>query len=204
MDTQTGKISDKGSELERVAQAVQDSLTDDMVARLAATASGALDVADRISRSGLVDAIPTLARLVADGDLERIAQLARLVGAAQDAMTDDMVGRLAETLGEGLSLLDRLNRAGVGRLIGVLEGMNATGTLDRVAAALPSLMDRLDRMNTMLESLEHAAGALSTEKPAAGGLAGAWRLMADRDNQEVLRFLFGIGREFRAVYSQKK
>ncbi len=264
METQAGSNLNTGGELEHVAQAAQDSLTDDMVARFAATATGAMDIIDRVNRTGLADAIPALAqlvqngdlerithlarlvgsaqdamtddmvgrlsqtlsngldlldqvgragferaipsisRLIADGDLERIVQLARLVCSAQDAMTDDMVGRLSETIGDGLSLLDRLNRAGVGQLISALEQMNTSGALERIAAILPSLMGRLERLNTMLEALEHSAETLSKETPASGGIGGAWRLLANRENQEVMRFLFGIGRELRSTIVQKK
>ncbi|MDA8362754.1 MAG: hypothetical protein M0Z84_02800 [Gammaproteobacteria bacterium] len=264
METHAESILNNGGELERVAQAAKDSLTDDMVGRLAATATGAMDLVDRINRTGLADAIPALAalvqngdlerithlarlvgsaqdaltddmvgrlsqtvsngldlmdqvgragferaipvlsRLVSDGDLERIVQLARLVSSAQDALTDDMVGRLSETVGEGLSLLDRLNRAGAGQLIGVLEQMHSSGALERIAAILPSLMGRLERLNVMLEAIERSATALVGEAPASGGIGGAWRLLGNSENQEVMRFLFGIGRELRATFVQKK
>ncbi len=264
METHAESVSKNGSELDRVTQAAKDSLTDDMVARLAATATGAMDLVDRVNRAGLSDAVPVLAalvhngdleriahlarlvgsaqdaltddvvgrlsqtvcsgldlmdqvaragferaipvlsRLVADGDLDRIVQLARLVSSAQDAVTDDMVGRLAETVGEGLSLLDRLNRAGAGHLIGVLEQMNTSGTLGRIAGVLPDLMGRLERLNTMLESIERSAAALAREAPASGGIGGAWRLLGNSENQEVMRFLFGIGRELRSTLVQNK
>ena len=264
MENHAERIMKNGSELERVVQAAQDSLTDDMVSRIAATATGAMDILDRVNRTGLADAIPALAqlvrngdlerithlarlvgsaqdamtddmvgrlsqtvasgldlmdqvgragferaipvlsRLVSDGDLERIVQLARLVSSAQDAMTDDMVGRLAETIGEGMSLLDRLNRAGAGQLIGVLEQMHTSGALERIAAILPSLMGRMERLNTMLEAVERSVDALAKETPASGGLGGAWRLFGNRENQEVMRFLFGVGRELRGTYVQKK
>ncbi len=264
MEKITGRNMNNGSDLEHVAQAAQDSLTDDMVSRLAATATGAIDIVDRIGRSGLADAIPTLAKLVQNGDLERIVHLARVVGSAQDALTDDMVGRLsqtvsngldlmdqigragferaipilsrlvsdgdlervvqlarlghaaqdamtddrvarlAETVGEGLSLLDRLNRAGAGQLIGALEQMHTSGALERIATILPSLMGRLERLNTMLEAVESSAEALAREAPATGGLGGAGRLFADHENQEVMRLLFGVGRELRSTFVQKK
>ncbi len=204
MNSAAEKITGDGGELERLMQAAKDSLTDDMVSRLSATATGAMDIVDRVNRSGLIDAIPALAQLVQNGDLDRIIQLARLVHSAQDALTDDMIGRLAETVGEGLSLLDRMNRAGVGRLIGVLEEMQASGVLERVANMLPGLMGRLERVNAMFESMERAADSLTKEAPTNGGIMGVWHLLADRNNQEVLRFMFGAGRELRSVYMPKK
>ncbi len=264
METQVTGSSSNGSEIDRVVQAAKDSLTDDMITRLASTAAGAMDMVDRINRSGLGDAIPALAalvqngdldrivqlarlvgsaqdaltddvvgrlsqtvssgldlmdqvtragferaipvlsRLVSDGDLERIVQLARLASSAQDALTDDMVGRLAETIGEGMSLLDRFNRAGAGQLVGVLETMHSSGSLDRIATMLPDLMTRLERMNGMLEKLEQSAATVAGEAPASGGVGSAYRLFCNKENQEVMRFFFGVGKEMRSMLIQKK
>lgn len=164
-------------QLARLYGSAQDALTDEMVGRLSDTVGTGLCLLDQVNRSNLGDALPIISRMIADGDLERIAQLARLVGSAQDALTDDMVGRLAETLGESLSMLDRANRCGLGRLITIMERMEATGALVRVNDAL---------METS-EDMKH-------NKPGAGGFRGLWRLIRDRENQEVLRFLFAFGR----------
>ncbi|MBU2726551.1 hypothetical protein HF639_07900, partial [Acidithiobacillus ferridurans] len=43
----------------------------------------------------LAEAREALAHLVENGDLERIVHLARLAGAAQDSMSDELVGRMA-------------------------------------------------------------------------------------------------------------
>ncbi len=204
METQVTGSSSDGSEIDRVVQAAKDSLTDDMITRLASTATGAMDMVDRINRSGLGDAIPALAALVQNGDLDRIVQLARLVGSAQDALTDDMVGRLAETIGEGMSLLDRFNRAGAGQIVGVLETMHSSGSLDRIATMLPDLMTRLEHMNGMLEKLEQSAATVAGEAPASGGVGSAYRLFCNKENQEVMRFFFGVGKEMRSMLIQKK
>jgi uncharacterized protein YjgD (DUF1641 family) len=158
-------------ELERLAAAARDSLTDEMVGRLSSTAAEGMDLLDQINRSGVGKALPALAQLVANGDLDRLVALARTYGAAQDAMTDEIVTRLAETMAESVSLMDRLNRAGVDRLIGLLE---------RVVAALD------------------AAGRETAEKPApAGGFGGLWQLLRDPGNQEALRFMLALGRGLR-------
>jgi uncharacterized protein YjgD (DUF1641 family) len=158
-------------ELERLAAAARDSLTDEMVTRLSATAADGMDLLDQVNRSGVGRALPALAQLVANGDLDRLVALARTYGAAQDAMTDEIVTRMAETMGASLSLMDRLNRAGVDRLIGLLE---------RVVVALD------------------AANREASEKPAAtGGFGGLWQLMRDPENQEALRFMLALGRGMR-------
>lgn len=158
-------------ELERLTAAARDSLTDEMVGRLSATAADGMDLLDQINRSGVGRALPALAQLVANGDLDRLVALARTYGAAQDAMTDEIVTRLAETVGASVSLMDRLNRAGVDRLVGLLE---------RVVVAL------------------EAANRETLEKPAAaGGFGGLWRMMSDPENQEALRFMLALGRGMR-------
>ena len=87
-------------ELEGLVSAARDSLTDEMVGRLSATAAEGIDLIDQVNRSGVGRALPALAQLVENGDLDRLVALARTFGAAQDAMTDEMVSRLAETAAE--------------------------------------------------------------------------------------------------------
>ena len=184
-------------ELERVTAAARDALTDEMVSRLSATAADGIDLLDQINRSGVGKALPALAQLVANGDLERLVALARTYGAAQDAMTDEMVSRMADTMGASLSLMDRLNRAGVDRLVGMLERLASSGALER----LDVLADRLGAGLTLLErvvSAIDAAGSDMSRGPAAsGGLGGMWQLLRERENQETLRFLFALGRNLR-------
>jgi hypothetical protein len=164
-------------ELERVVAAARDSLTDEMVSRLSATVAEGMDLLDKVNRSGVAGALPAISQLVANGDLERLVHLARTYGAAQDAMTDEMVGRLAETVAESLSLIDRMHRAGLDRLVGNIE---------RLGLVLESTMNALE------------AAKRDTEKGAAGGgLGGMWRLLSDAENQESLRFLLAFAREFR-------
>lgn len=165
-------------EFERLAAAARDSLTDEMVSRLSATAADGMDLLDQINRSGVGRALPALAQLVANGDLDRLVALARTYGAAQDAMTDEMVSRLAETVGESLSIVDRLNRAGLDRLV---------GSLDRLTVLLEETM----------RALEAARCSVAAGPPAGGGLGGLWQLLRDPEGQESLRFLLAFAKEFR-------
>jgi uncharacterized protein YjgD (DUF1641 family) len=165
-------------ELERLTSAARDSLTDEMVGRLSATAAEGIDLIDQVNRSGVGRALPALAQLVENGDLDRLVALARTFGAAQDSMTDEMVSRLAETAAESVSLVDRLNRAGLDRIVGSLErlGVMLEGTMGALEAA----------------KREVAAG------PAAGGgLGGLWQLLRDPESQESLRYLLAFAKEFR-------
>ena len=182
------------SQLARVYHASQDALTDDMVSRLTEAVGGGLSLLDQVNRSGLEKALPIISRMAIDGDLERLSQLARVYSSAQDALTDEMVGRLAETMGEGLSLLDRLNRGGAGRLVEMLEHLESTGALEKIANALPQLVDRLDMVAGLLGCLESAA-VKSKAQPAAGGIGSLWHIMTDEKTVRSLQFLLSVGEQ---------
>lgn len=191
------------SQLARVYHASQDALTDEMVGRLTEAVGGGLSLLDQVNRSGLEQALPTISRMATDGDLERLSQLARLYSSAQDALTDEMVGRLAETVGEGLSLLDRLNRGGAGRLVEMLERMESTGALERIANTLPQLLDRLDMVAGLLGCLESAATA-SRAQPAPGGIGSLWRIMTDENTVRSLQFLLTVGEQLQEKCAKPK
>jgi uncharacterized protein YjgD (DUF1641 family) len=184
-------------ETERVLAAARDSLSDEMISRLAGTATDAMDLIDRVNTTGLYRAIPALADLVNNGDLDRLAKLARVYGSAEDALSDEMISRIAETTAEGISLLDRLNRGGAGRLVELLAHLEASGDLHRIAEAIPRLVDRLDTLEGMLHGFEAAGEATEKGARAAGGFGGLWSMMRDPDNQDALRFLINLGKEMR-------
>jgi hypothetical protein len=192
-DTMTDKDS-LALEAERVIAAARDSLSDEMVARLAGTASDAMDLIDRVNRTGLYRAIPTLAELVNNGDLDRLAKLARVYTAAEDSLSDEMVGRLAETFTEGVSLLDRLSRGGAGRLVEMLAHLEASGNLKRIADTLPRLLERMEMLDALLHAFEASCATTTTQAKSAGGFGGLWGLMRDPENQDALRFLINVGK----------
>ncbi|HEX8013284.1 MAG TPA: hypothetical protein VF814_20540 [Casimicrobiaceae bacterium] len=180
--------------LARVYGAAEDAVTDDMVGRLTETVGNGVELLDRVNRSNIGAALPTLSRMVENGDLERIANLARLIGAAEDALTDDMVGRLADLAAESVSVLDRLSRSGVGKLIDVLERLNNTGALDTMAEKLPGMIANLELMENMLGCFGQAAQDVKNAPRPAGGLLPVLRMMRDRDNQAFMQFAFALGR----------
>ncbi len=156
--------SSVNTEVGRLVASAQDAMTDDMVTRLSSTVSGGLELLDRVNRSGVSDALPTIAAMVKNGDMERVADIARLIGAAEDSMSDDIVKRLSETAVGGLDLLDRVNRSGVLRALPAITRLVENGDLDRlislarlVAAIEDSLSDdvvsRLALVATELASL---------------------------------------------------
>ena len=206
-ETQNTEIRDEKAvmsfELERVIAAGRDSLTDEMVGRLAGSAAEALDLVDKAGRAGLSKAIPAIAEMVNNGDLERLSQLARVYHAAQDALTDEMIGRMAETLGEGMSLLDRVNRSGFWRLVEVMERLESTGALERIATSLPQLLERLELVSGMLSCLENAAKN-SKAQPAKGGIGSLWHIMTDEKAVNSLQFLLNMSEQMQEHCAKPK
>lgn len=108
-----------------------------------------------------------------EGDLQRLVEFAQLVTSAQDAMSDDIVNRLASAVSEGITLLDRLTRN---------EG-------------LIHLLRELDRPENqaflicMSNAFTNASRELATTPPTGGGLGGLLKLVSDPGTQEGLRLL---------------
>lgn len=130
--TAAAQAADAAGEMDRLVESARDALTDDMVGRLSATLGEAMDLLDRINRSGLDRALPAITRLVENGDLDRIVHLARVAGAADDAMNEEMVGRVAGTLGEGLDLLDKVTRSRLADALPAVTRLVESGDLDRL------------------------------------------------------------------------
>lgn len=197
MNAQSDESTSVDLEIQRVIAAARDSLTDEMVTRLAATAGETIALLDQVNRAELVRALPALTQMVSNGDLERLSQLARLYSSAQDALTDEMVSRLAETVGNGLSLLDRFSRGGADNVVKMLESLQASGALERLSTMLPQLIERLAMVQDLLQSVDDAAAASRAAQPSAGGLGGLWHLLRDPESQDTLRFLLAVGKQLR-------
>lgn len=120
----------------------------------------------------------TASHEMATDDLQRLVEIAQLVTAGRDAMSDEIVTRLAGVMSEGLTLLDRLTRN---------EG-------------LMHLLKVLDRQDTqyLLIALSDAIHAASREipanAPATGGLGCMLRVARDPGTQEGLRLLSVFGK----------
>ncbi len=184
-------------ELVRVMQAAKDSVTDDMISRLAENGAQALDLLDRLNRSGFDRALPILERLLDNGDLQRVVDIARTVAAAEDAMNDDMVGRVAQMAAEALNVIDRLNRSGVGRLVDILDRLNNSGSLDILADRLPRLIEHIEMIDRLAGCLNQGAQDAKQLSPPPGGVMAMLRLMGDADNQAALQFLMSIGKRMK-------
>lgn len=197
MNAPVEQVDPARNDVERIVNAAHDALTDEMVTRLAGMWGETISMVDQANRAGLARALPAIARLVENGDLDRISQLARVYSSAQDALTDEMVGRMAETLGNGLLLLDRLNRGGAESVVGMLESLNASGALERLSATLPQLLERLTMVQQLLQAVDDASAASRAAQASPGGLGGLWHLMRDPEAQDTLRFLLDVGKKLR-------
>jgi len=106
-----------------------------------------------------------------------VVEIVNFLAAARDAMTDDMVTRIARTASEGMILLDRvLRNEGVVRL---LEVLNRPET----QFLLVSLADALARMSR----------ELATATPAKGGVFELLRLAREPGTHEGIRALSLLG-----------
>lgn len=186
-----------------LVEAALETLTDEMVGRLAQTASEGLTLFEEIQASRLREALPVIKEWVASGDLVRISQLLRLLGAAEDALTDDLVLRLAGLASHGMTLLDRLTRPESERYwewAGRLSEGLTPDLLDRLLQQLPSLLDVLGRLQEagvvedVVGAMERTRKDLASLPPPAGGLSGLWTLMKDAENQRTLQALLLFGR----------
>jgi len=89
------------------------------------------------------------------------SEIERLVASAEDALTDDMVTRLSATVGDGLDLLDRVNRSNIARALPAITQLVENGDLDRlvnlgrfVAAVEDSLSDDIvNRLSLVVTEL---------------------------------------------------
>lgn len=110
-------------------------------------------------------------------DLHQLAELSTLIAAARDALSDDIVSRVASALSEGITLLDRLTRN---------EG-------------LVHLLQELDRPENqrflicLSNAFTEASRDLATAPPSKGGIGSLLRLVNDPGTQEGLRLVSMIG-----------
>ncbi|PVV27687.1 MAG: hypothetical protein B6D79_01115, partial [gamma proteobacterium symbiont of Ctena orbiculata] len=73
-------------------------------------------------------------------ELEQLSELATLVLSARDALSDDIVSRVASALSEGITLLDRLTRnEGLMRLLQVLDTPESQHLLHGLSTALSKM-----------------------------------------------------------------
>lgn len=187
----------------RLVEATLATLTDDMIARLSQVASDGLTWLDELQRSRVQDAITILSRMLASGDLARLAGLARVLGAAEDALTDDLVTRLSALASSGLAVLDGLHQADMDRYAACwrrLTDVLTPSVVERLAASLPMALDLIEEarktglLQDALAGLKGARERFAAKPRPQGGVAGLWALLKDADNQRTIQALLFYGR----------
>ena len=114
---------------------------------------------------------------ISSNDLERLSEFASIVAAAQDALTDDMVSRLASAFSEGMVLLDRVTRnEGLIRLMQELDHPENQALLMGLSTALAK-----------------TSRDIAIAPPAKGGLGGLLKMISEPGTQEGLRMMSLIG-----------
>ncbi len=178
MLVETGDL-DRVVQLARLVGSAQDAMTDDIVGRVATLATDGMDLIDRVNRSGVVKALPAIGRLVDNGDLDRVVDLVRLVGGAQDAMTDDMIVRVAGVASHGLTLV---------------EGVTRTGLADQLVK-IAAHLERSGLAPDLLDAVDHAAKEVAAAPRVKGGMAGLWglfKLMRKPETLQAIHFAVAL------------
>jgi len=115
---------------------------------------------------------------ISNEELKGLVEIANLIGAARDAMSDEIVTRIAGTMSEGLNLLDRLTRN---------EGL----------MKLLQVLDRPDSQNLLIafsEAINSTSQDIAAAPPAKGGLGCMMRVARDPGTQEGIRLLSMLGK----------
>ena len=155
---------DNGEELMRLAQALREALTDNMVERLATTAGVALEVVDRLNeedtRAAIHNVLDRLAELHRLGAIETLFETVLLLHAMRSAATDSIVERL-------FAFIEQL--------------VNTLGS-DAVSGCASDVIEALDE-----------AAQETRKNPAGGGLLSTLALLGKPESQQSLRFLLKFG-----------
>lgn len=121
---------------------------------------------------------PQLPPTLDEATINSLVETINFVASAKDAMSDEIVARLAGTFSEGITLLDRLTRnEGLMRLLQVLDR-------PEVQYLLVSFGDALAAMSR----------DLANAPPAKGGIRGLLKVASDPGTQEGLRSMSLLGK----------
>jgi uncharacterized protein YjgD (DUF1641 family) len=89
-----------------------------------------------------------------------LVEMIHFVASAKDAMSDEMISRLAGTLSEGISLLDRVNRSGIARALPAITQLVENGDLERLIA-MGRLMAAIE--DSLSDDIVNRLAAVATE-----------------------------------------
>lgn len=107
-----------------------------------------------------------------------LIEIINLLASARDAMSDDMVVRLASAISEGLNMLDRITRnQGIMRLLQVLDREESQSLLVALS-----------------EAIRASSHEIATTPPAAGGIGCMLRVARDPGTQEAMQLISMFGK----------
>jgi uncharacterized protein YjgD (DUF1641 family) len=110
-------------------------------------------------------------------NLDNLVELSSAISSAQDAMTDDIVTRLAAAIGEGMILMDRLTRNE--GLMSLMQALNE-----------PAMQEMLERLGSSLGT--SADDQENQDARRVGGYSGLIRMLKDPDVQSAIYQLAGL------------
>ena len=113
------------------------------------------------------------------------AEAERIFESAADALSDDIVGRLGSTMGEGLMLLDQVSRSNLDKAIPLINHLVETGDLERAV--------------NLVRVLGSAGDALSDDIVGRlGEMANSMLILADRisRNENLHKLLDLLERDY--------
>ena len=123
-----------------------------------------------------------------EASVKSLVEMINLLGSARDAMSDEMVARLAGTFSEGIALIDRLTRnKGLMRLLQAIE--------------------RPENQKLMIglsEALGHTSRDIATSAPAKGGLGGLLHVARQPGTQEGIRVLAVLGQHLSSSLREQR
>lgn len=161
-------------ELNRLAKAASEALTDSMIERLGATGANLLEVVDRLNNEETRDAVHTVLRRLTElhrtGALNTLFDIVVLMHAVREASTDNIVERV----------------------FAFIEKMANTFASEDMAALADSTRHALQQ-----------ATAQSAGAPAAGGLFATMSLLARPESQRSLQFLLNFGANLQQQCAKK-
>jgi len=150
-------------EVQRLFTAVSEALTDQMVERLSATGSNALEVIDRLNdddtRDAVLSFVDQLTALHRAGGLEPMFETIHMINAVRNALTDPMIERLTTFLEHVVNTL-------------------STEAISDVA-------------QDSCRALQLARQETNAAQPS-GGLLGTIRLLSQPETQKSLMFLLAF------------
>jgi uncharacterized protein YjgD (DUF1641 family) len=159
-------VSDTRHEVDLLVHAFRESLTDNIVERLATTATTVLGITDRLNNEDTADAVHGVIDKLTDlhklGALDTLYECVLAIHAVREAMTDNIIER-------GVVYIERIT--------------NTVGS--------DVLLDCIDDVLTALEK----ASTKSASDNGGGALSTFWLLLKP-ESQQTIRFMLRFGSEF--------